>query len=77
MTAAAHTRCRPQGSEAREIYLGKLFGYGAIARALREAAASDALRASDIAHLAQEVCVLARMKGALAGRLPHIHRARV
>jgi hypothetical protein len=64
---------RYQGAEAREIYLGKLFGYGAIVRAVREASAADAKDVAVTAQLAQEIASLARKKGAM--RLPrHAHR---
>jgi hypothetical protein len=55
---------RFQGAEAREIYLGKLFGYGAIVRAVREASAADAKDVAVTAQLAQEIATLARKKGA-------------
>jgi hypothetical protein len=53
-----------QGAEAREIYLGKLFGYGAIARSLRKQSGSSGMDTSMLVQLTQEVSALSRKKGA-------------
>jgi hypothetical protein len=54
-----------QGAEAREIYLGKLFGYGAIARSLRKQSGSSGMDTSMLVQLTQEVSALSRKKGIL------------
>jgi len=57
-----------KGAEARDIYLGKLFGFAAVGRAL-EARRGAGGAASDttplLARMAQEVALLARKKGYL------------
>ncbi len=63
----AYRACRRccQGAEAREIFLGKLFGLGAIARSLH-VAGSGAHDATVLARLVQETAALSRKKGVQA-----------
>lgn len=54
-----------KGPEARDIYLGKLFGFAAIARALEARRGSrEGASPALLSRMAQEVALLARKKGA-------------